>query len=130
MDNAIFGYYIEPDVFLDVKKRMLVNTNVSKKAYHRQSVSLRETMFQLLLFLLKNANGSIIRNSDILINVWDEAGLSSSNQRLWQVMHGLKIKLNAVGISEDFIMRVDSKGYYIKKDMITILYRREKSLCV
>lgn len=89
---------------------------------------LRETMFRLFLYLLENADDGIMDNTEILVNVWDKYGLSSSNQRLWQVMSGLKNKLCAVGVPEGFIMRVESRGYYVRKDLITVLYCERRSI--
>ena len=127
MDKTIFGYYIEPDVYFNIDKRMLVNVDKNIRFHRYSPVILRETMFHLLVYLLENAKGNIISNSDILLNVWDNHGLSSSNQRLWQVMNALKMKLNSVGVTEDFIMRVESKGYYVRENLVSILYTNKKS---
>lgn len=127
MDKTIFGYYIEPDVYFNIDKRMLVNVDKNIRPRNYSPVILRETMFHLLVYLLENSKGNIISNSDILLNVWDNYGLSSSNQRLWQVMNALKIKLNSVGVTEDFIMRVESKGYYVRENLVNILYTNKKS---
>lgn len=127
MEKIIFGYYIGADVHFDLNKKTLVNVNIHLRTRQRMQVMLRDTMFRLFVFLIEHANGSIIDNSDILLNVWDKHGLSSSNQRLWQVMHALKFKLSLVGIPDDFIMRVESKGYYVKEHMLTVLYSEKMS---
>lgn len=126
MEKTIFGYYIGSDVHFDIKNKTLINVNKNLSSRQKTQVILRDTMLRLLAFLLDNANGTVIDNTDILINVWEVHGLSSSNQRLWQVMQGLKIKLSLVGIADDFIMRVDSKGYYVRENMITVLYSEKK----
>lgn len=126
MKKVIFGYNIGSDVHFDIKNKSLINVNSTLHSHQRAIVVLRDTMFRLFLFLLKNANGTIISNADILINVWDKYNLSSSNQRLWQVMQSLKIKLSLVGVPNDFIMRVESKGYYVRENMLTVLYGEKK----
>ncbi|CAI1873426.1 Uncharacterised protein [Serratia fonticola] len=127
MEKTIFGYYIGSDVHFDVTNKTLINVSAVLRIRQKKSVLLRDTMFRLFLFLLENANGTIVDNSDILINVWDKHGLSSSNQRLWQVMQALKAKLSYVGVPDDFIMRVESKGYYVRENMITVLYSEKKN---
>ncbi|HBE9181138.1 TPA: hypothetical protein KNH08_004064 [Serratia fonticola] len=125
MEKYTFGYYIGSDVHFDIQKKLLVNVN--QRAQKKVQVVLRDTMFRLFIYLLEHADGTIVDNSDILLNVWDKYGLSSSNQRLWQVMQALKFKLNLVGIPSDFIMRVESKGYYVRENMITVLYSDKKA---
>lgn len=125
MEKYTFGYYIGSDVHFDIQKKLLVNVN--QRAQKKVQVVLRDTMFRLFIYLLEHADGTIVDNSDTLLNVWDKYGLSSSNQRLWQVMQALKFKLNLVGIPSDFIMRVESKGYYVRENMITVLYSDKKT---
>ena len=120
MKENIFGYLIGGCVHFDLEKKALTNVNTSLRNTRREQVVLRDTMFHLLVFLIQN-NGRIIKNEDILFSVWDSHGLSSSSQRLWQVMQALKIKLKIVGVPNDFIMRVDSKGYYIRESFVTTL---------
>ena len=122
MEKFIFGYYIDNDVHFDLKRQILVNVDPIQRARRRTQVILRDTMFRLFVYLLEHANGSIINNTALLMEVWDKYGLSSSNQRLWQVVQALKEKLALVGIPSDFIMRIESKGYYVREHMITVLY--------
>jgi DNA-binding winged helix-turn-helix (wHTH) protein len=126
MEKQVFGYHIEPDIYIEIAKKRVINTNFDNHLYGGKQTILRDTMFRLLLCLLENANGSIIPNSTLLSGVWDMSGLMSSNQRLWQVMQSLKSKLHLIGISDDFIFRVESKGYYVKESMITVLYSEKK----
>lgn len=126
MNKIIFGYYIGTDVHVDIKNKTLINVNKTLSSRQKTQVVLRDTMLRLFTFLLDHADGKIVDNTDILIYVWESNGLSSSNQRLWQVMKALKAKLKLVGIRDDFIMRVDSKGYYIREGMVTVLYGEKK----
>lgn len=126
MDKHVFGYYIGTDVHFDIKNKTLINVNRNRPPRKNVQIELRDTMLRLLAFLLEHADGTITSNEDILVNVWDVNGLSSSNQRLWQVMKELKAKLCLVGIRDDFIMRVDSKGYYLRENLITVLYSETK----
>ncbi|CAI1604303.1 winged helix-turn-helix domain-containing protein [Serratia fonticola] len=127
MEKQVFGYHIEPDIYIEIAKKRVINTNFDNHSYGGKQTILRDTMFRLLLCLLENANGSTISNSTLLLGVWDMSGLVSSNQRLWQVMQSLKSKLHLVGISDNFILRVESKGYYVRESMVTVLYGEKKS---
>lgn len=127
MDRVTFGYYIGSDVHFDIANKTLINVNRNLSSRQKTQVMLRDTMFRLFVFLLENANGNIISNTDILISVWESHGLSASTQRLWQVMRGLSQKLSLVGIPDDFIMRIESKGYYVRENMITVLYSEKRS---
>lgn len=130
MDKVQCGYYINSDVYFDLDKKTLFNISKSFPSHQRAPIVLRETMFRLFAYLLENADGTIIENNVILLDIWDKHGLSSSNQRLWQVMYSLKIKLTSLGVPDDFIMRVESKGYYVKENLISVLYREQKPVMV
>ncbi len=82
-------------------------------------------MMRLFIYLLENADSKVIGNEEILTNVWDKYGLSSSSQRLWQVMHCLRNKLSTLGIAEDFITRTEEdhvRGFCINKERVTPIY--------
>lgn len=130
MDKEIFGYHIFPDIYFELEKKSLINVSQKHMTQRTNVVFLRETMFRLLVFILENAGEGIIYDTTILFEVWDKYGLSSSSQRLWQVMSALKNKLRMTNAPEDLIMRVDSKGFYVRKDLITVLYCDKKRMKV
>ncbi|GAA3885820.1 winged helix-turn-helix domain-containing protein [Gibbsiella dentisursi] len=120
MERVLAGYYIGHDIRFELEHRKL-----SSIKFKGQEYILRDTMMRLFVYLLKNANGGIVCNEDILFHVWDQHGLKSSSQRLWQVMQQLKIKMIALGAPHDFIMRVEGfngKGYTLKSDLIRPYY--------
>ncbi|HEY2451104.1 MAG TPA: hypothetical protein VGI71_00450 [Scandinavium sp.] len=122
MDKTLFGYCIGADVYVGISGKRIFNVNSKNNSKSVECVTLRDTMLRLVLFLLENANGSITPTKYILSGVWDAYGLSSSGPRLWHVMQQLKIKLNMVGVPDQFIMKVENKGYYLKENMIRKLY--------
>ncbi|SFF21523.1 DNA-binding winged helix-turn-helix (wHTH) domain-containing protein [Phytobacter palmae] len=130
MDKEIFGYHIFPDIYFELEKKSLINVSQKHMTQRTNVVFLRETMFRLLVFILENAGEGIIYDTTILFEVWDKYGLSSSSQRLWQVMSALKNKLRMTNAPEDLIMRVDSKGFFVRKDLITVLYCDKKRMKV
>lgn len=77
---------------------------------------------RLLSFLLKNRKNEIINKDSIMKNVWDEFGLSSSNQRLWQEIKKLRKKLSAIGLCDDFILNVHGIGYSIDDKRVESLF--------
>lgn len=120
MERVLAGYYIGRDIRFELEHRKL-----SSITFKGQEYILRDTMMRLFVYLLKNANGKIVCNEDILFHVWDQHSLKSSSQRLWQVMQQLKIKLIALGAPHDFIMRVEGfngKGYTLKSEIIRPYY--------
>ncbi|MEN0581395.1 hypothetical protein AAIG39_20670 [Phytobacter palmae] len=127
MNKEIFGYHIFPDIYFELEKKSLINVSQKHMTQRTNVVFLRDTMFRLLVFILENAGEGIIYDATILLEVWDRYGLSSSNQRLWQVMSALKNKLRMTNAPEDLIMRVDSKGFFVRKDLITVLYCDKKT---
>lgn len=87
----------------------------------------RKTMASLFEYLLRNAQGSVACDDEIMANLWEANSLKSSNQRLWQVMGNLKAALQYVGLDTSFIMRVNSCGYFIKDEVILSLYIQKKT---
>ncbi|EIZ1084157.1 helix-turn-helix domain-containing protein [Klebsiella oxytoca] len=118
----VFGYLLgsEAEGVLFIKERhLLIPLNTLYKP-----VRLRKTMFRLLEFLLKKGGAELIRDETIMKSVWDSYGLKASGPRLWQVMNALKNKLIALGVSRDFIMRVESRGYRVNTNFFEPLYIR------
>jgi len=100
-------------------------TSYDSKGRPQNFFVMRETMMRLFLYLLQNACDRIVTNEEILYNVWDLHGLRSSSQRLWQVMQSLRFKLAMLGVSHDFIMRIETievKGFSIKKGSVRPLF--------
>ena len=122
MNKVLFGYYIGQDIQLDIIHKHLINTSGRTKPGKRVRIPLRDTKLRLLMFLLANGNKGVITTQRIMVNVWDKYGLRSSAPRLWQVMQDLKLTLSIMGIEDDFISRVDNKGYQVNMDIVTTLY--------
>ncbi|WP_187389353.1 MULTISPECIES: hypothetical protein [Klebsiella] len=81
-------------------------------------------MSRLLLFLLEKGHIGLIRDEHIMKNVWEMHGLKASGPRLWQVVNDLKTKLARVGIDDNFIMRVEGRGYLINNLYFESIYIR------
>ena len=122
MNKVLFGYYIGQDIQLDIIHKHLINTSGRTKPGKRVRIPLRDTKLRLLMLLLANGNKGVITTQRIMVNVWDKYGLRSSAPRLWQVMQDLKLTLSIMGIEDDFISRVDNKGYQVNMDIVTTLY--------
>lgn len=121
-EHTLYGYRIGCDVYVDIPYKRIVYLSSDKKHVNPQVIYLRKTMMRLLIYILDNAQSHIVSDEDIMINVWDAQGLSSSRQRLWQVINELSKKFSALGIGTDFILRVKNQGYTINKDIITLFY--------
>ena len=122
MNKILFGYYIGQDVQFDIIHKHLINTTGKIKPGKRSRIPLRDTKLRLLMFLLANADKGVITTQRLMVNVWDKYGLRSSAPRLWQVMQDLKLTLSMMGIEDDFISRVDNKGYQLNANMVSALY--------
>ena len=70
-------------------------------------------MFRLLEFLLERGKSGLLRDEIIMRAVWEGYGLKSSAPRLWQVMNELKKRLGGLGVDDEFIMRVEGRGYMV-----------------
>ncbi|VUT06290.1 hypothetical protein SB6422_03902 [Klebsiella huaxiensis] len=81
-------------------------------------------MSRLLLFLLEKGNIGLIHDEHIMKNVWEIHGLKASGPRLWQVVNDLKNKLDRVGVNNNFIMRLEGRGYLINTTCFELIYIR------
>lgn len=116
------GYIIGSEsegVFFMKEQSLLIPLNIVSKP-----VRLRRTMFHLLDFVLEKANADLIADDEIMRNVWEGYGLKASTPRLWQVMNELKKKLTSLGVEQDFITRVEGKGYIANRAKLEPVYIR------
>lgn len=103
MEKLIAGYYIGQFVQFDLSHRRLSCLDPKSRSTIKE-YRMRDTMTRLFLFLLQNANNKVVLKKDILYHVWDVHGLKSSNQRLWQVMQSLQLRLLSLQVPGDFII--------------------------
>ncbi|MEY6761319.1 hypothetical protein AB9B48_06445 [Kluyvera ascorbata] len=110
MDNNIklLGYRIDNRLYYSVENKTLISLDGSEK-----SIPLRTTKARLLEYLLLKSGSKIITDQELLINIWDKYGLSSSSQRLWLVMRELKVILGGFNVSDDLFIRVENNGYLV-----------------
>ncbi|MBD8127013.1 helix-turn-helix domain-containing protein [Pantoea agglomerans] len=111
------GYLIEGNVVYLHKTKRLICLNG-----YGEDIILRKTMSHVLEYLFENATIDVVTDSELMENVWDKHGLSSSTQRVWQVMSNLKSKFFFLGLSDDVILRVSKKGYLLKGDSVERLF--------
>lgn len=121
MSLTIFGFIINDAVLCFSHPLKVVN--ITETPPLSNPLILRDTMSNLLYFLLINRQQNVILESDILHQVWDNKGLRSSQSRLIQVISRLKYTLMLVGVKHDFIERVSGKGYRITSSNIKTLYK-------
>ncbi len=120
MSLAIFGFLIDDTVLCFSHPLKVVN--ITDTPPLSNPLFLRDTMSNLLYFLLISRQQNVILESDILRQVWDNHGLRSSQSRLIQVISRLKYNLMLIGVKHDFIERVSGKGYRITTANIKTLY--------
>ncbi|CAM3462303.1 hypothetical protein SB6411_02557 [Klebsiella spallanzanii] len=120
MSLAIFGFLIDDAVLCFSHPLKVVN--ITDTPPLSNPLFLRDTMSNLLYFLLISRQQNVILESDILRQVWDNHGLRSSQSRLIQVISRLKYNLMLIGVKHDFIERVSGKGYRITTANIKTLY--------
>lgn len=110
VDNNIklLGYRIDNRLYYSVENKTLVSLDGSEKG-----IPLRTTKARLLEYLLLKSGSEIITDQELLINIWDKYGLSSSSQRLWLVMRELKAILSGFNVSDDLFTRVENNGYLV-----------------
>lgn len=124
MEYKSYGFLIDGNIQFNISHKKLVFflDEDDDHSLHFRVVSLNEMQSRLLSFLLKNRKNEIINKDSIMKNVWDEFGLSSSNQRLWQEIKKLRKKLSAIGLCDDFILNVHGIGYSIDDKRVESLF--------
>ncbi|MEL4015918.1 winged helix-turn-helix domain-containing protein [Dryocola clanedunensis] len=125
-EGILFGYCINDVVLIDISRQRIFR--LDGRSSKIPCVPVRDTMMRLLLYMLTSTQGHILTNNEILLHVWDRHQLSSSSQRLWQVMKALKKKLDALGVPDEFIMRIEPHGYYVNQSIVSPLYLRRNSI--
>lgn len=110
VDNNIklLGYRIDNRLYYSMESKTLISLDGSEK-----NIPLRTTKARLLEYLLYKSGGEIITDQELLANIWDKYGLSSSSQRLWLVMRELKVILSGFNVSDDLFIRVENNGYLV-----------------
>lgn len=123
-DNKLFGFIIDHDIQLDIANKRLfrITTEASGNLIYFGAVSLSDTPTRLLVFLLNRASDAYISKEDILCDVWEGNDLTSSTQRLWKTIKELRLKLEAIGLANDFIVNVKGAGYSLNCSSITPLF--------
>jgi DNA-binding winged helix-turn-helix (wHTH) protein len=123
-EEKLYGFIINGSIQLDIANRRLSRFySPTEKSVLFAYVMLNKTTLQLLIYLLKNAcRQEISSKEDILRHLWDEQEDFSSNQRLWQVMKELKLKLRAIELPSDFIVSIKGRGYSVKDCSIVALF--------
>ena len=106
--SVILKYRIDNRLYYSVENKTLISLDGSEK-----SIPLRTTKARLLEYLLLKSGSKIITDQELLINIWDKYGLSSSSQRLWLVMRELKVILGVFNVSDDLFIRVENNGYLV-----------------
>ena len=110
VDNNIklLGYRIDNRLYYSVENKTLISLDGGEK-----NIPLRTTKARLLEYLLLKSGSKIITDQELLINIWNKYGLSSSSQRLWLVMRELKVILGGFNVSDDLFIRVENNGYLV-----------------
>jgi DNA-binding winged helix-turn-helix (wHTH) protein len=124
MEDLSYGFLIDNDIHFIIayKKLMYYSDESDVSSMLFRVVSLNETQARLLLFLLENRKSEVIDKNHIMKSVWDEFGMSSSNQRLWQAINELRKKFSAIGLSGDLITNVHGIGYSVDNRRVMSLF--------
>ena len=116
VELSVVGYLIEKDIIYDVREKRLASIGGMVK-----EIRLRRTQALVLEYLLNNAINHFVTDDSLITDVWESNGLRGSTQRVWQVINDLKIKAGRVGASDEFILRVSKKGYFIRQYSVEVL---------
>lgn len=127
MNYILQGFLIGNEIHFDIQRNRLYrfSVNGSDRNVSFSSVFFNDTMKQLLVYLLEHARGKKVTKEELLTNIWDANNLSSSTQRLWQVIRKLNKKLMVLGLPCDFIQSTQGSGYIINYPDIIPFYFKE-----
>lgn len=125
-DDNVYAFIIDKKVIFDVPGKKLVyrQDESAELPFLIKMVSLSDTQSRLLNFMLINREKESFHKDELMVNVWDSFGMSSSYQRLWQSINDLRRKLSAIGLEDDIIISLKGVGYKINKQKIRCLYMR------
>ncbi|WP_202304994.1 winged helix-turn-helix domain-containing protein [Dryocola clanedunensis] len=124
-DMVLFGYNLYNTALVNIKESTITSITVQNVG---KTIILKTTMMRLFIFFLNRGTDRLISVDEILKEVWDNYHLSSSSQRLWQVLQSLKTKLGTLGIPDDFIVRTEAGGYRVKIEFVIPLYYQRKKV--
>lgn len=126
MALKLYGYLIGKDIHFDIENKRIYRVSLTgnEKNITFCATNVNDTMMHLFLYLLTNARTKMVTKEELLKKIWEENNLTSSTQRLWQVLNGLNVKLDLLGLPADFIKNTKGRGYIITYDEIMPLYYR------
>ncbi|WMY73540.1 winged helix-turn-helix domain-containing protein [Buttiauxella selenatireducens] len=124
MGLKLYGYLIGKDIHFDIENKRLYRVSLTgnEKNVAFCATNINDTMMHLFLYLLINARTKMVTKDELLKKIWEDNNLTSSTQRLWQVLNGLSAKLNLLGLPADFIKNTKGQGYIITYDEVMPLY--------
>lgn len=124
MGKTIYGYLLGNDVHVEITQGVIVHVYASRRLnyYTADGLFLSKTVMRLLVCLLEKSDSDLVSYDDILYEVWDVHGLSSSYKRLNHIMRILRENLVRIGFVDDIIMTVRGRGYRFNNIKITPLY--------
>jgi DNA-binding winged helix-turn-helix (wHTH) protein len=118
----LYGFRLSETVIYLSEERLLINYDKASLA----RVQLRQTMANLLLFLLNNAGEKFISDDELMKKVWEENELRASTHRLWQVTRDLRHKLNEVGLENELFSRTGRKGFVVSLNGVSPFFHLHK----
>lgn len=123
MERRMYGFLLDEKILFDIANKKIIHYSFDESDFPMfiKVVSLNDTQSRLLRFLLVNRKDDIINRNEIMKHVWDSFNLSSSNQRLWQSMNGLRKKLSSLGLPDDFITNIHGIGYSVDNTKVLSL---------
>ena len=130
MGYRLYGFMIGDEIHFDIHHRKLHRLPGSQSENNMifGSVVFNDTMLKLFIYLLENGRDKNVSKEELFLNIWEASNLSSSTQRLWQVINNLSKKLSLVGLPSDFILNNKGRGYTINFEDVTPIYYRVSEL--
>lgn len=101
--NMLKGFKIDNRIYYSIEQRTIMSLESGGNI-----LALRPTKARLLEYLLMRVEEDTISDRDLLIDVWDKYGLSSSSSRLWLVMQELRTIFSSFNVDDSLLIRVES----------------------